>query len=67
MFFSTYTSSEIHVLVHSIIAKVALKTKNQTKSSTMVSSTYKTDLHDITEILLKVALNIVTLTLFSLW
>ena len=32
---------------------------------TPVSSTNKTDCHDITEILLKVALNIITLTLFS--
>jgi hypothetical protein len=30
---------------------------------TPVSSTYKTDRHDITDILLKVALNIITLTL----
>jgi hypothetical protein len=30
---------------------------------TPVSSTHKTDLHDITEILLKVALNNITLTL----
>ena len=32
-------------------------------SSTLVSSTSKTDRHDITEILLKVALNTVTLTI----
>ena len=32
---------------------------------TLVSSTNKTDLHDIAEILLKVALNISTLTLYS--
>ena len=33
--------------------------------STLVSSTNKTDRHDITELLLKVALNIITLTLIS--
>ena len=32
--------------------------------STLVSSTNKTDSHDITEILLKVALNIISLTLY---
>ena len=35
--------------------------------STAVSSTNKTDRHDITEILLKVALNTITLTHFQLW
>jgi hypothetical protein len=34
-------------------------------SGTAVSSTNKTDYHDITEILLKVALNTITLTLFT--
>ena len=33
----------------------------------LVSSTNKTDHHDITEILLKVALNTITLTLFYVW
>jgi hypothetical protein len=32
--------------------------------STLVSSTNKTDCHDITEILLKVALNTISLTLY---
>jgi len=31
---------------------------------TLVSSTHKTDIHDIAEILLKVALNTITLTLY---
>jgi len=34
-------------------------------SVTLVSSNNKTDLHDITEILLKVALNTINLNLFS--
>jgi hypothetical protein len=35
--------------------------------STPISSTNKTDHHDITEILLKVALNTITLTLYTVF
>jgi hypothetical protein len=42
-----------------------IKFSSDLRQGTLVSTTNKTDCHDITEILLKMVLNIITLTLFS--
>jgi hypothetical protein len=47
---------KVHSIEHYVIQFVS---DFRLSSGTLVSSTYKTDCHDITEILLKVALNMI--------
>ena len=55
---------EVYSIQHYVIKFVSdLRQVDGFLADTMVSSTNKTDLHDIAEILLKVALNTITLTL----
>jgi hypothetical protein len=56
----TSSSNEVHPSVSPSIIELA--TVQWFSPATPVSSTDKTDSHDITEILLKVALNTITLT-----
>ena len=55
---------EVYLIQHYVIKSVTYE--RSMFCSDTVSSTNKTDLHDITEILLKVALSTITLTLSNL-
>ena len=56
-------SGEVYLIQHYVIKFVSdLQTGRWFSPGTLVSSTNKTDRHDITEILLKVVLNTITLT-----
>ena len=55
------SSNPVHSVVYSIRHYVITLSVTYSRSGTLVSSTNKTNRHDITEILLKVALNTINL------
>ena len=60
---SNHTHGKVYLIQHYVIKCQWLATSQWFSQGTLVSSTNKTDRHNITEILLKVALNTITLTL----
>ena len=63
---SKFTHCEMYWIQHYLIKFVSDLQRSLFSLETLVSSTNKTDLHDITEILLKVALNTIPKTSFPL-
>jgi hypothetical protein len=64
---SNHAHGEVYSMQHYIIKFVSDLRRSLVFSGTAVSSTNKTDRHNITEILLKVALKTITIEMLRSW